>query len=74
MLIKYSNLVGAELIEINDEEQRSFASLSYEFNWLAQLVWGRCLALELAKNRGRNPDTVRNDQQTYAEAAKDISL
>src|ERR671919_199927 len=74
VLIKYSNAVGAELIEINDERQRSFASLSYEFNWLAQLVWGQCLALELAKNCGTNPDTLRKDQRIYAEAGKDISL
>ena len=32
VLIKYSNTVGAELIEINDERQRLSASLSYEFN------------------------------------------
>jgi fructoselysine-6-P-deglycase FrlB-like protein len=49
MLIKYANAVGAELIEINDDKQQSFASLPHEFNWFAQLVWGQQLALELAK-------------------------
>ena len=72
-LIKYTNAIGAELMEINDEQQ-SFASLSYEFNWLAQLVWGQQLALELAKRVGTNPDTVRKDQVLYANAGKDISL
>ena len=73
-LIKYANAVGAELIEINDEKQQSFASLSHEFNWFAQLVWGQQLALELAKTLGTNPDTVRKDQSIYAEAGKDIRL
>jgi glucosamine--fructose-6-phosphate aminotransferase (isomerizing) len=74
MLIKYANVVGAELIEINDENQQSFALLSHEFNWFAQLVWGQQLALELAKKLGTNPDTVRKDQSIYAEAGKDICL
>jgi glucosamine--fructose-6-phosphate aminotransferase (isomerizing) len=74
MLIKYANAVGAELIEINDDKQQSFASLPHEFNWFAQLVWGQQLALELAKKLGTNPDTVRKDQSIYAEAGKDIRL
>ena len=74
MLIKYANAVGAELIEINDDKQQSFASLPHEFNWFAQLVWGQQLALELAKKLGTNPDTVRKDQSIYAEAGKDICL
>jgi hypothetical protein len=61
-LIKYANTLGAELIEINNENQLSFASLSHEFFWLAQLVWGQQPALELAKNLGINPDKVRKDQ------------
>jgi len=74
-LIKYANIIGAELIEINDEkQQRSFPSLSYEFNWLAQLVWGQQLALELAKKLGTNPDTVRKDQTIYADANKFMRL
>lgn len=74
MLIRYANAVGAELIEINDDKQQSFASLPHEFNWFAQLVWGQQLALGLAKKLGTNPDTVRKDQSIYAEAGKDICL
>ncbi|MGH9983262.1 MAG: SIS domain-containing protein [Nitrososphaeraceae archaeon] len=74
-LIKYANIVGAELIELNDEkQQQSFTPLSYEFNWLAQLVWGQQLALELAKKLGTNPDTVRKDQTIYADANKFMRL
>ncbi|MPZ06905.1 MAG: SIS domain-containing protein [Nitrososphaeraceae archaeon] len=73
-LIKYVNAIGAELIEINDEKQQSFASLSHEFNWFAQLVWGQQLALELAKQLGTNPDKVRKDQCIYANAGNEISL
>ena len=74
-LIKYANTVGAELIEINDEmQQQSFPSPSYEFNWLAQLVWGQQLALELAKKLGTNPDTIRKDQSVYADANKYMHL
>jgi glucosamine--fructose-6-phosphate aminotransferase (isomerizing) len=74
-LIKYANAVGAELIEINDEwQQQSFTPSSKEFNWLAQLVWGQQLAVELAKMVGTNPNTVRKDQSVYAEAGKDIAL
>jgi hypothetical protein len=61
------------LIEINDEWQQSFTPSS-EFSWLAQLVGGQQLALELAKKVGTNPDTVRKDQIVYAEAGKDITL
>jgi len=73
-LMKYANAVGAELIEINDEWQQSFTPPSMEFSWLAQLVWGQQLALELAKKLGTNPNTVRKDQSVYAEAGKDIVL
>jgi fructoselysine-6-P-deglycase FrlB-like protein len=72
-IIKYASTVGAELIEINDEQQ-SFTSASKEFSWLAQLVWGQQLALELAKKLGTNPDTVSKDQSVYANARKEISL
>jgi fructoselysine-6-P-deglycase FrlB-like protein len=72
-IIKYASTVGAELIEINDEQQ-SFTSASKEFSWLAQLVWGQQLALELAKKLGTNPDTVSKDQSVYANASKEISL
>jgi glucosamine 6-phosphate synthetase-like amidotransferase/phosphosugar isomerase protein len=72
-LIRYANAVGAELFEINDDQQ-SFASIPKEFNWLAQLVWGQQLALELAKMLGTNPDTVRKDQDVYVNAGKDLLL
>jgi fructoselysine-6-P-deglycase FrlB-like protein len=72
-LIKYANAIGAELFEINDNKQ-SLVSLPNEFNWLAQLVWGQQLALELAKKLGTNPDTVRKDQSIYAKAGRAISL
>jgi fructoselysine-6-P-deglycase FrlB-like protein len=72
-LIKYANAVGAEVFEINDD-QESFASMPKEFNWLAQLVWGQQLALELSKQLGTNPDTVRKDQDVYANAGKDLLL
>lgn len=71
-LIKYAN-TGAELIEINDNKH-SFVSMPNEFNWLAQLVWGQQLALELAKKLGTNPDTVTKDQSIYANAGREISL
>jgi glucosamine 6-phosphate synthetase-like amidotransferase/phosphosugar isomerase protein len=75
-LMKYANAVGAELIEVNDEmqQQQSLISSSYEFNWLAQLVWGQQLALELAKKLGTNPDTVRKNENIYADASKDMHL
>jgi fructoselysine-6-P-deglycase FrlB-like protein len=73
-LRKYANAVRAEFIEINDAQNQLFSSLSEEFNWLAQLVWGQQLALELAKQLGTNPDTVRKDQDLYANAGKVINL
>jgi glucosamine--fructose-6-phosphate aminotransferase (isomerizing) len=73
-LRKYVNAIGTEFIEINDAQKQLFSSSSEEFNWLAQLVWGQQLALELAKRVGTNPDTVRKDQDLYANAGKDISL
>ena len=39
-LIKYANVIEAELIEINDYRQ-SFTSSSKEFGWLNQLIWGQ---------------------------------
>jgi hypothetical protein len=75
-LLKYANVVDTELIEINGDwqQQHSFTSSNKEFNWLAQLIWGQQLALELAKKLGTNPDTVRKDQSIYADAGKDILL
>jgi fructoselysine-6-P-deglycase FrlB-like protein len=73
-LRNYANAVGARLIEISDAHKHLFSSSSVEFNWIAQLVWGQQFALELAKQLGTNPDTVRKDQNVYANAGKDVSL
>jgi hypothetical protein len=51
-----------------------------EFNWLAQLVWGQQLTLEVAKMLGINPDTVikdqslGKDQSLYVNVGTEISL
>ena len=55
-LIKYAETVGTEVIEINEN---TFNVISKEFTWLAQLLYGQQLALELSKRLGTNPDTVR---------------
>jgi glutamine---fructose-6-phosphate transaminase (isomerizing) len=73
-LMEYANSVGAELIEINDAQKQLLPSSPKEFNWLGQLVWGQQLALELAMQMGTNPDTVRKDQDVYANAGKDLLL
>lgn len=77
-LIKYVNAIGVELIEISDgwhqSQQQLFPSPHKEFNWLAQLVWGQQLALELAKKIGTNPDTVRKDQSIYADTNQHMHL
>jgi fructoselysine-6-P-deglycase FrlB-like protein len=72
-LIKYANTIGIDLIEVNDNQQ-SFVPLPKEFNWLAQLVWGQQLTLELARKLGTNPDTMRRDQNIYVNANKELSL
>ncbi len=64
-LIKYAETIGAEVIEINEKK---FNGISKEFTWLAQLLYGQQLALELSKSLGTNPDTVRADQSPYNEA------
>ena len=51
-----------------------------EFNWLAQLVWGQQLTLEVAKILGISPNTVikdqslEKDQSLYVNASTEISL
>ena len=64
-LIKYAQAIGTEVIEINEN---TFNGLSKEFTWLAQLLYGQHLALELSKRLGTNPDTIRSDQSPYKEA------
>ncbi|PWU82596.1 MAG: hypothetical protein DLM72_00970 [Candidatus Nitrosopolaris wilkensis] len=70
-LIKYAETVGAEVIEINEN---TFNGVSKEFTWLAQLLYGQQLALELSKSLGTNPDTVRADQSPYKEARNLLTL
>ena len=45
-----------------------------EFTWLAQLLYGQQLALELSKQLGTNPDIVRADQSRYNEAKNLVTL
>lgn len=73
-LREYANAVAAEFNEINDAQKQLFPSSSKEFNWLAQLIWGQQLALELAKKLDTNPDTVRGDQSIYVDANRNVHL
>jgi len=70
-LVKYAETIGTEVIDINEN---TFNGVSNEFTWLAQLLYGQQLALELSKRLGTNPDTVRSDQPTYMEARKLLTL
>jgi len=70
-LIQYAQTVGTDVIEINEN---TFNGFSKEFTWLAQLLYGQQLALELSKRLGTNPDTVRSDQSPYKEARNFITF
>jgi fructoselysine-6-P-deglycase FrlB-like protein len=70
-LINYAKIVGSEVISIYEE---TFFGVPQEFGWLAQLLWGQQLALELSKELKTNPDTVRADQSPYSEARKFLVL
>ena len=70
-LIKYAQTIGTEVIEINEN---TFNGVSKEFTWLAQLLYGQHLALELSKRLGTNHDTVRSDQFAYKEAKSFLTL
>jgi fructoselysine-6-P-deglycase FrlB-like protein len=61
-LIKYAETIGTEVIEINED---TFDGISREFTWLAQLLYGQQMALELSKRLGTNPDTIRSDRYPY---------
>ena len=63
--------IGTEVIEINED---TFDGISREFTWLAQLIYGQQLALELSKILGTNPDTVRSDQYPYKHAKEHLML
>ena len=63
--------IGTEVIEIIEN---TFNGISKEFTWLAQLLYGQQLALELSKRLGTNPDTVRSDQYPYKHARDHLTL
>jgi fructoselysine-6-P-deglycase FrlB-like protein len=70
-LIKYAETIGTEVIEINED---TFDGIFREYTWLAQLLYGQQLALELSKRLGTNPDTVRSDQYPYKHARDYLTL
>lgn len=70
-LIKYAETIGTDVIEINEN---TFNIIPKEFTWLAQLLYGQQLALELSKRLGTNPDTVRSDQYPYKHARDHLTL
>lgn len=69
-LIDYARIIDCEILDTNEE----IFGLPKEFGWLAQLVWGQQLALELSKKLKTNPDTARSDQHIYQEARKALIL
>jgi glucosamine--fructose-6-phosphate aminotransferase (isomerizing) len=71
VLINYAKTVGSEVLSIDEE---TFFGAPQEFGWLAQLLWGQQLALELCKELKTNPDTVRGDQHIYKEARNLLTL
>lgn len=68
VLIRYVKTIGSEIIVI-DEGYFSHKNIPKEFSWLSQLLYGQQLALELSKICKTNPDTNRQDQSPYSEAA-----
>jgi fructoselysine-6-P-deglycase FrlB-like protein len=70
-LIEYAKTIGSEIIII-DENYFSCRNIPKEFTWLAQLLYGQQLALELSKVRKTNPDINRQDQSPYSEAADSL--
>ena len=69
-LINYAQAIGCELLDVPKDQ----FGLPKEFGWLAQLLWGQQLALELSKALKTNPDTVRADQPLYNEARRALTL
>jgi len=69
-LINYAKTIGCEILDIHE----NLFDLQMEFRWLAQLLWGQQLALELSRVLKTNPDTTRTDQHLYYEAKKALSL
>ncbi|HEY7573447.1 MAG TPA: SIS domain-containing protein [Nitrososphaeraceae archaeon] len=72
-LLKYAEAIGSEVIEIN-EDTSGFDDIPQDFVWLAQLLYGQYMALELSRRLGTNPDTVRADQSPYNEARDLVTL
>ena len=69
-LIKYAKTVGSEVISIDEER----FGVAQEFGWLAQLLWGQQMALELSKQLQTNPDIAREDQYIYKKAKKALEI
>lgn len=69
-LTKYANTIGCEVLDIHED----LFDLPIEFRWLAQLLWGQQLALELSRVLKTNPDNARSDQHLYNEAKKSLIL
>lgn len=72
-LLTYAKVIGTEVIEIN-EDTSCFNRIPKEFVWLAQLLYGQYLALELSRQLGTNPDSVRADQTPYRKARNLVRL
>ena len=72
-LLTYAKVIGTEVIEIN-EDTSGFNRIPKEFVWLAQLLYGQYLALELSRQLGTNPDSVRADQTPYRKARNLVRL
>lgn len=72
-LLEYAEAIGSEVIEIN-EYTLGFNDIPREFVWLAQLLYGQYLALELSRKLGTDPDTVRAHQSPYKEARSLVNL
>lgn len=69
-LINYAQTIGCAVLDMHQE----LFGLPEEFSWLAQLLWGQQLALELSRALKTNPDTARTDQPSYNEARKALTL
>ena len=72
-LLIYAKVIGTEVIEIN-EDTSGFNRIPKEFVWLAQLLYGQYLALELSRQLRTNPDSVRADQTPYRKARNLVRL
>lgn len=69
-LINYARIIDCEVLDIKED----LFDIPKEFGWLAQLLWGQQLALELSKELKTNPDTARADQHLYKEAKNVLTL